>query len=68
MHKYGFQSVGAFEDYLYIDMAEDSSNSLTKARNVRDRNQNVFFTSTPVFEFMMGVWRFLSSCLRIQSG
>ena len=42
MHKYGFQSVGAFEDYLHFGMAEDSSKFFTEARNTRDTNLTVF--------------------------
>ena len=32
IHKHGFMSVGAFENYMYIGMVEDSSEFFTEAR------------------------------------
>ena len=42
MHKYEFHIVGTYENYFYIDMVEDSSKFFPEARNIRDRNENIF--------------------------
>ena len=42
MHMKGCKGVGSFEDGLNTAMLEDSSEFLTKARNTRNRDEDIF--------------------------
>ena len=42
MHKNGFRGVGSFEGDLYTAMSKDSSKFLTNARNIRNKDEDIF--------------------------
>ena len=42
VHKGGFKGVVSFEDDLYTTVSEDSSKFFTEARNIRDRDKDIF--------------------------
>ena len=62
------KDVGSFEDDLYTDMSENSSEFFTEARNIWYRDKIFWLTSTPVWGFSVGVVSFYSGYLLIQSG
>ena len=68
VHNYRFKVVGTFEDNLYTSMLKDSSKFLTEARNIGNRDDDIFLTSNPVSGFMRGFAGFFSDSLIIQSG
>ena len=42
VHEDRFKGVDSFEDDLYIGMSENSSEFFTEARNIRDRDKDIF--------------------------
>ena len=68
MHKDGFKGVGSFEDDLYHGMLKDSSEFLTEARNIKNRDEDILLTSKPLSGLAVGVVGFFSKSLVIQSG
>ena len=49
-------------------ITEYSSKFFTEVKNIRDRNEDIYFTYRPVSGSMMGVGGFFSGSLMIQSG
>ena len=43
MHKEGFKGFGSFENDLYTGRSENSSEFFTEARDIWDRDENIFF-------------------------
>ena len=68
MHKNRFKGIGSVEDDLYTGMLKDSSKFFTEARNIRNRDVDIFL------DFYGSIWIFDRSCwflldsLIIQSG
>ena len=42
MHKDRFEGVGFFEDEMYIGTSKDSSEFLIEARNIVNRDEDIF--------------------------
>ena len=67
MHKDRFKGVGSFEDDLYTGMSKGSSKFLTEARNIGNRDEEIFPTSKPVSGFMLGAPFLFSELTQLES-
>ena len=68
MHKDRCKDVGSFEDDMYTVMLEDSSKFFTEAKDIGNRDEDIFLTPRPLSGFMIKVSGFFPVSLIIQSG
>ena len=68
VHKHRFKDVGSFENDLYTGILKDSCKCLNKAKDIRNKEEDIFLTSRQASGFIMGISGFFSGSWIIHSG